>query len=71
LFERFPALQRADRQANFAFHELAAAAMTRHRWLLAPFRAVGRWNINRAISDPELRRKVTPPDELGCKGWRT
>ena len=67
LFARFPALQRADRQANFAFHELAAAAMTRQRWLLAPFRAVGRWNINRAITDPELRRKVTPTDELGCK----
>jgi cation diffusion facilitator CzcD-associated flavoprotein CzcO len=67
LFERFPALQRLDRRANFAFHELAAAAMTRHRWLLAPFRAVGRWNINRAISDPQLRQRVTPRDELGCK----
>jgi cation diffusion facilitator CzcD-associated flavoprotein CzcO len=67
LFERFPALQRLDRQANFAFQELAAAAMTRHRWLLGPFKAVGRWNINRAISDPRLRQKVTPRDELGCK----
>jgi cation diffusion facilitator CzcD-associated flavoprotein CzcO len=67
LFARFPALQRADRQLNFAFQELAAAAMTRHRWLLAPFRAVGRWNINRAISDPNLRQQVTPRDELGCK----
>ncbi len=67
LFARLPALQRVDRRANFAFHELAAAGMTRHRWLLAPFRAVGRWNINRAISDPELRQKVTPRDELGCK----
>lgn len=66
-FERFPALQRLDRRANFAFHELGAAAMTRHRWLLGPFKAVGRWNINRAVSDPELRAKVTPRDELGCK----
>ncbi|HET9719026.1 MAG TPA: NAD(P)/FAD-dependent oxidoreductase [Solirubrobacteraceae bacterium] len=66
-FERFPALQRLDRQANFVFHELGAAAMTGHRWLLGPFRGVGRWNINRAISDPELRRRVTPRDELGCK----
>ena len=39
LFERFPVLQRLDRAAIFAFMELGAAGMTRHRWLLAPFRA--------------------------------
>ncbi|MDQ3739492.1 MAG: NAD(P)/FAD-dependent oxidoreductase, partial [Actinomycetota bacterium] len=67
LFERFPALQRADRAAVFAFMELGAAAMTSRPWLLKPFRAVGRWQINRAIKDPELRAKVTPTDEIGCK----
>jgi cation diffusion facilitator CzcD-associated flavoprotein CzcO len=67
LFERFPMLQRADRTAIFAFMELGAAAMTSHRWLLAPFRAIARRQITSAISDPELRRKVTPADELGCK----
>ena len=67
LFERFPALQRADRAAVFAFMELGAAAMTSKPWLLKPFRAVGRMQINRAIKDPELRAKVTPRDEIGCK----
>ena len=67
LFERFPVLQRLDRAAIFAFMELGAAGMTRHRWLLAPFRAAGRRQINKAIKDPELRRKVTPTDEVGCK----
>ena len=67
LFERFPALQRLDRAAIFAFQELGAAAMTRHRWLRPPFRAVCRRQINHAIDDPELRRKVTPTDEIGCK----
>jgi cation diffusion facilitator CzcD-associated flavoprotein CzcO len=67
LFERFPVIQRLDRKAIFAFQELGAAAMTRHRWLLAPFRALARRQINQAISDPELRRKVTPTDEVGCK----
>jgi cation diffusion facilitator CzcD-associated flavoprotein CzcO len=67
LFERFPALQRLDRRANFAFHELGAAAMTGRPWLLGPFKAIGRWNINRAISDPELRARLTPRDQLGCK----
>jgi cation diffusion facilitator CzcD-associated flavoprotein CzcO len=67
LFARFPALQRLDRRAIFAFHELGAAAMTRHRWLLPAIRAVGRRQIVNAIDDPELRRKVTPADEIGCK----
>ncbi len=68
LLERVPALQRADRSGNFAFHELGAAAMTgRNPWLLPAFRAIGRWQINKAIKDPELRANVTPTDEIGCK----
>ena len=67
MFERFPAIQRLDRAANFAFHELGAIAMTREPLLLGPFRAMGRRNINKAISDPVLRAKVTPEDEVGCK----
>ena len=67
LFERYPLLQRLDRRANFAFQELGAAAMTRHRWLLPAIRAIGRRQIRSAIKDPELRRKVTPSDEIGCK----
>jgi len=67
LFERFPALQKLDRAAVFAFMEFGAAGMTRHRWLLAPFRIAARRQITKAIDDPELRRKVTPSDEIGCK----
>jgi cation diffusion facilitator CzcD-associated flavoprotein CzcO len=67
LFKRFPLLRRLDRGAIFAFNEFGAAAMTRYRWLLPILRALGRRQIEKAISDPELRRKVTPRDELGCK----
>jgi cation diffusion facilitator CzcD-associated flavoprotein CzcO len=67
LFERFPALQRLDRLATFAFMDIGAAAMTGQRWLLAPFRAAGRWQIKKAINDSDLRAKVTPTDEIGCK----
>lgn len=68
LFARFPVLQRLERAALFQFFELATSGLTRRRrWLLAPFRAVGRWQITRAIKDPELRRSVTPRDEIGCK----
>jgi cation diffusion facilitator CzcD-associated flavoprotein CzcO len=67
LFERFPIAQRLDRASIFAFQELAAAGMTKHRWLMPAFKAIARRQINSAISDPELRRKVTPTDEMGCK----
>jgi cation diffusion facilitator CzcD-associated flavoprotein CzcO len=67
LFKRFPALRRLDRAAVFATMEVGAAAMTRHQWLLPALRAVARRQITQAIEDPELRRKVTPSDELGCK----
>jgi cation diffusion facilitator CzcD-associated flavoprotein CzcO len=67
LFERFPALQRLDRWSVFTFHDIGAAALTKHRWILRAFRKLGQWQINRAIADPELRRAVTPTDEVGCK----
>jgi cation diffusion facilitator CzcD-associated flavoprotein CzcO len=67
LFRRFPALHRLDRSSLFAAHELIAAAMTRHRWLLPAFRWASRRQITAAIEDPRLRRKVMPRDEIGCK----
>jgi cation diffusion facilitator CzcD-associated flavoprotein CzcO len=67
LFERFPLAQRLDRAAVYAFHEIGAAALTSRPWLRRPIRAVARHQINKAIKDPELRRKVTPADEIGCK----
>ncbi len=66
-FKRFPALRRLDRALIHATMELGAAAMTRHQWLLPAFRAVGRRQITAAIEDPELRGKVMPRDEFGCK----
>jgi cation diffusion facilitator CzcD-associated flavoprotein CzcO len=68
LFARFPVLQRLDRAANYAFHDLAAYAMTRRKTaILRPFKALGQLQIRMAIKDRELRRKVTPADEIGCK----
>jgi cation diffusion facilitator CzcD-associated flavoprotein CzcO len=67
LLRRFPALQRLDRAANLAFHELGAAAMTGKSWLLPPFRAIGRHQIRKAIKDRALQKRLMPRDELGCK----
>jgi len=67
LFRRLPALRRLDRASVQAFQEFGAAAMTSRPWFLPVLRAISRRQINSAISDPELRRKVTPADEVGCK----
>ena len=67
LFRRFPLLRRLDRASVLVVQELGAAAMTRHRWLIPALRTIGRRQIAAAIDDPELRRKVTPTDEFGCK----
>jgi cation diffusion facilitator CzcD-associated flavoprotein CzcO len=67
LFRRVPAVQWLDRMATFAFMDVGAAAMTSQRWMIAPFRAAGRRQIEKAIDDPVLRAKVTPTDEIGCK----
>jgi cation diffusion facilitator CzcD-associated flavoprotein CzcO len=67
LIERFPALRKLDRLSIYLFMEFGSAGMTGRPWMLGPLRAAARWNIRRAISDPELRRKVTPDDEVGCK----
>ena len=67
LFKRFPLLHRLDRASIFAFHEFVALGLTDHRWAMRPMRPISRRQIASAISDPELRRKVTPTDEMGCK----
>jgi cation diffusion facilitator CzcD-associated flavoprotein CzcO len=67
LFKRFPALHRLDRASVYLFNEFGAAAMTSQRWLLPVLRAIAKRQIDSAIDDPELRRKVTPTDEIGCK----
>jgi cation diffusion facilitator CzcD-associated flavoprotein CzcO len=67
LFARFPLLQRLDRASILVFMELATSALTRRRWLRRLFRAIGRRQITKAIDDPELRAKVTPTDQFGCK----
>lgn len=67
LFKRIPLLRRLDRASIYALHEYAAAGLTKRRRLLRPLAAIGRRQIKAAIKDPELRRKVTPTDEAGCK----
>jgi cation diffusion facilitator CzcD-associated flavoprotein CzcO len=67
LLERFPILQRLERMTIFAFMELGTLGLTTQQWMLSAFRALAQRQINKAITDEELRAKVTPTDEVGCK----
>ena len=68
LFERFPALQRLDRAADLRVHGARRAGDDQPP--LAAARRSARSAAGRSTrrsTDPELRRKVTPTDEIGCK----
>ncbi len=67
IFKCLPGVRRLDRASILFSHELAAMALTRRQWLLPIFRAAGRRQVTKAIQDPELRRKLIPTDEFGCK----
>ncbi len=67
LYAKAPATQKAVRAAIFAVTESVGVAITRYPRLLRPGEAWARRHMHRAISDPELRRELTPTYRLGCK----
>ncbi len=67
LFRRTPIVQKTSRTAIYAGHELVSFGLTYRPNILKPLEWLGRANIARAISDPELRAKVTPRWKVGCK----
>jgi cyclohexanone monooxygenase len=62
-----PGLQRAYRTAIYWGRESYVPPFTRAPQVLAPVQALAAGNIRKAISDPELRAKVTPDFRMGCK----
>lgn len=63
---RIPMLQRLTRLAVWAGLD-AMILVTHHRRLAALVQPVARWNLRRGISDPAMRRAVTPRYTIGCK----
>ncbi len=66
-FKHLPGLQRLYRTAIYWAREGFVPAFTINPKLAFPAKQAGLANIRRGISDPELRRKVTPTYEIGCK----
>lgn len=65
-FRRFPALQRAERAAIYAFRELFVFGF-RHLRMSRLIRRVALRHLERAVPDPALRERLTPRYEIGCK----
>jgi cation diffusion facilitator CzcD-associated flavoprotein CzcO len=65
-YRRFPALQRAMRRVIFSARETYALPMI--RVALAPImRRVGEAHLRSRVRDPELRARLTPDYQPGCK----
>ena len=66
-FKHVPAVQKAYRTAIYWARESFVPAFVWDSRIAAPAKKAALMNIRRGISDPDLRAKVTPDFELGCK----
>lgn len=67
IFTRVPGTRALLRAGIYWIHEVVGFAMTKQPRLLKIGELMGKWNINRHIKDPDLRRKLTPDYRAGCK----
>ncbi|MGK3206459.1 flavin-containing monooxygenase [Amycolatopsis sp. MEPSY49] len=67
LFKAFPPAQRAYRNLLYWLLEARAIGFNGQSWVMKLGQRLAKRNIDRAISDPALRRKVTPDYTMGCK----
>lgn len=67
LFRHLPGVQKAYRTAIYWGRETYVPGFTLQPKLAAPAKKLALANLAKGISDPELREKVTPTFEIGCK----
>ena len=67
LYRRVPALQRLARAAIYWGRELYVLGFTKQRWLMKAPERIARTMLRRQVPDRELRRKLTPSYDIGCK----
>ncbi|QBR92224.1 flavin-containing monooxygenase [Nocardioides euryhalodurans] len=67
LFQRIPLLQRLYRTAIYWGRESYVPGFTVEPRLARPARLLAQANLRRGVSDPELRERLTPDFEIGCK----
>ncbi len=67
LLHAIPALQRAMRTQQFVYRDALLLKVMHHRSVRRLFQAVSRAYLRRTIDDPQLRERLTPDFEIGCK----
>ncbi len=67
LYRTVPALQKLVREGVYWGRELLVLGLAKQPRLLGVLKRVSRAHMTRAIADPELRRKLTPDYDVGCK----
>jgi cation diffusion facilitator CzcD-associated flavoprotein CzcO len=68
MYRRVPLLQRLSRAFIYSLVELLLApGMTRDQRLLKPAEWIVKLKLRREVPDPDLRRRLTPRFQLGCK----
>ena len=67
LFRYLPFTQRLARTAIYWARESQAVGLSRHPELLAPLQAAARGLLRAQVTDPALRRTLTPDYRIGCK----
>lgn len=65
--KRIPGVRQAYRKAIFGYQEALGIILRNQNRGMKVLRKLATWNINRSISDPVLRAKLTPNYEPGCK----
>ncbi|MGH2955307.1 MAG: flavin-containing monooxygenase [Solirubrobacterales bacterium] len=66
-FARFPVLQRLLREAIYWARESFVLGFVVNRRLMRMPERIARAHLHRQVADPELRAKLTPDYEIGCK----
>ena len=66
-FKRLPGVQKAYRTAIYWARECFVPGFVVNPKLAAPARKAALANIDKGISDPALRERVTPTFDIGCK----
>ena len=67
IYRRWPAVQRAVRTGVYWLRELIYLSMARRSWLTRRIEMLGRMHLDRQVSDPELRARLRPDYDAGCK----
>jgi cation diffusion facilitator CzcD-associated flavoprotein CzcO len=66
-FRFLPGLQKTYRTAIYWGREIPVLGFTKAPKMLTPAKTMALGNIKKGISDPELRARVTPDFQIGCK----